>query len=110
MPPHSTWHEWNMNADDIPMTWFTSYVNLAMSHLALCRISVSKYSSGLACMQANSNLEKISTSHYWVLYTQNANENMTIMIPIAYLNENFMDCNENLAWGKQEPLIPPHVF
>ena len=32
------------------------------------------------------------------------------MIPIAYLNENFMDCNENLAWGKQEPLIHPYVF
>ena len=27
------------------------------------------------------------------------------MILIAYLNENFTDCNENLAWGKQEPLV-----
>ena len=32
------------------------------------------------------------------------------MIPIAYLNENFMDCNENLTWGKQEPLIHPYMF
>ena len=35
---------------------------------------------------------------------------MPNMIPIAYLNENFMDCNENLAWGNQEPLAHPYVF
>ena len=29
------------------------------------------------------------------------------MILIAYLNENLPDCNENLAWGKQEPLFNP---
>ena len=32
------------------------------------------------------------------------------MIPMAYLNENFMDCDENLAWGKQEPLIHSYMF
>ena len=32
------------------------------------------------------------------------------MIPIADLNENLTYCNENLAWGKQEPLIHPYVF
>ena len=32
------------------------------------------------------------------------------MIPIAYLNENVTNCNEKLAWGKQEPLIHPYVF
>ena len=31
-------------------------------------------------------------------------------VPIAYLNENLRYCNENLPWGKQEPLIPPYVF
>ena len=25
------------------------------------------------------------------------------MFPIVYLNENLRYCNENLAWGKQEP-------
>ena len=36
---------------------------------------------------------------------------MPNMIPIVYLNENLMDCNvENLAWGKQEPLIPSYMF
>ena len=35
---------------------------------------------------------------------------MPNMITIAYLNENLMDCNENLAWGKQEPLIHSYVF
>ena len=31
------------------------------------------------------------------------------MILITYLNENFTDCNENLAWGKQEPLIQSYT-
>ena len=67
---------------------------------ALCKNSVSKLLSGLACMQADTNLAKITTSYFWVLNTQNANDNMPNMILIAYLNENFTYCNENLAWGK----------
>ena len=35
---------------------------------------------------------------------------MPNMIPVAYLNEDFMDCNEILAWGKQEPLVHPYMF
>ena len=61
-------------------------------------------------MQADLNLVKITTSQYWVLNTQNANQNMHNLIPIAYLNENFINCNENLAWGKQEPVIQSYVF
>ena len=38
------------------------------------------------------------------------NENMPNMIPIAYVNAMLMDCNENLAWGKQEHLIHPYMF
>ena len=34
----------------------------------------------------------------------------TTTCPVAYLNEIFMDCNENLTWGKQEPLIHPYMF
>ena len=104
------------------MMWFALFVNLVTSCLAcmtcmplhgacaLNKQGMSKYLSGLACTQADLNLEKITTSHFWVLNAQSANENMPNMIPIAYLNENFMDCNENLAWGKQEPLIHPYVF
>ena len=73
----------------------------------LCKNSVSKYLSGLACMQASLNLEKITASYSWVLNTQN---DMPNMIPIAYLNENFTDCSENMAWGKQEPLFHPCMF
>ena len=58
----------------------------------------------------NSNLEEITSSHLWVLNTQNANENMANMIPMAYLNENLMDCNEDWAWGKKEPLVRPYMF
>ena len=89
------------------MMWITLFANLVMSSLACMHgaCALNKYAasmdpSGLACMQANTNLEKITASHFWVLNAQNANKNMPIMIPIAYLNENFMDCNENMAWGK----------
>ena len=77
---------------------------------ALNKYGMSKYLSGLPCMQADSNSGKITASHSWVLNTKNANKNMPNMIPIAYLNENFMDYNENLAWGKQVPLIHSYMF
>ena len=64
----------------------------------------------LVCTQADLNLVKLTASHFWVLNNQNANENMPNMIPIAHLNGNLMDCNENLAWGEQEPLIHSHMF
>ena len=118
----STWHEWNMNAGDIMVTWFTSYVNHVTSHWAclLCtrmhgtraiiKMDASKYSNGLTSMPANSNLGKLTASHFKALITQNANENMPDMFPIVYLNENLRYCNENLAWGKREPLVHPYVF
>ena len=122
MQPYSSWHEWNANSNDVMMTGFASFVNLGMSCLAyamhtdmhgacaLHRYGTSKYQSGLACTQADLNLEKITASHVWVLTAPNARKNMPNMIPIAYLNKNFMDCNENLAWSKQEPLIHPYMF
>ena len=60
-------------------------------------------------MQADLNLVKITTSQLWVLSTQNATQNMPNLIPIAYLNEKFTDCNENLAWGKQESLVQSYT-
>ena len=54
-----------------------------------------KYSNGLMGMPANSNLRKLTASHFKVLITQNANENMPNMFPIVYLNENLRYCNEN---------------
>ena len=53
-------------------------------------------------MQADMNLVKITTSYSQVLNTQNANMKMPNMILIAYLNETFTNCNENLGWGKSE--------
>ena len=85
MPCHliATWHEWNTNADDVMMTWFALFKNLVTSCLAcmscmhmhgvhaLIKNGVPKYLSGLACTQANSNLGKLTTSHFWILDTQN---------------------------------------
>ena len=78
--PHliPTWHKWNVNTDDDNMilrfanpsdvtsgmrnmhghTWHTRSKN---------KIGVSKYSSDLACAQADLNLVKITASHFPVL-------------------------------------------
>ena len=102
-----TWHEWNVNAGDVMVTWFASYANLVMPHWActLCahmhgacaiiKMGMLKYLNELAGMLANSNLEKLTATHFQVLITQNGNENMPNMYPIVYLNENLRYCNEN---------------
>ena len=77
---------------------------------ALIKMGMLKYSNGLMGMPADSNLWNLTTSHYYDLIMKNANKNMPNMVPILYLNENLRYCNENLAWGKQEPLIHPYVF
>ena len=70
-----TWHEWNMNDNDVMMMWLTSYTNPSDVHVhmhdthALCKNSTSKYMSGLACMQANVNIEKTMASHFQELKT-----------------------------------------
>ena len=117
-----TWHEWNANTGDVMVTWFTSYANLVTSQWAcasctwmhgICAIIImgaSKYSNSLMGMPADLNLTKLTASHFNVLITQNANENMPNMFSIVYINENLRYCNENLAWGKREPLVHPYVF
>ena len=69
-----------------------------------------KYSNGLTGTPADLNLRKLTASHFHALITQNTNKNMPNMFSIVYLNENLRYCNENLAWGKREPLIHPYVF
>ena len=109
MPCHliPTWHEWNMNAGDVMVTWFASYANLVTSHwacvsrvrvygaCAIIKMGASNYLNGLTGSPADSNLGKMTASHFKVLITQNANENMPDMFPIVYLNENLRYCNEN---------------
>ena len=102
-----TWHEWNANAGDVMVTWFTHDVNLVTSRWAcalhasvhgaraIIKMGACKYSNSLMGMPADSNLGKITASHFKVLITQNANENMPDMFPIVYLNENLRYCNEN---------------
>ena len=62
---------------------------------AIIEMGSSRYSNGLAGMPADSNLMKLTTSHFNALNTQNANENMPNMFPLVYLNENLRYCNEN---------------
>ena len=53
----------------IMMTWFALHVNIVVSHLACTSCACmhgayALYLSGLACMQADLNLEKITASHF----------------------------------------------
>ena len=71
-----TWHEWNANTGDVMVTWFTSYAKLVTSHWpcvlcmhlhgtnALNKIGMPKYVSGLAFMQADWKLGKLTTTHF----------------------------------------------
>ena len=111
-----TWHEWNANAGDViyanvvTSRWAcTSCVHMNGAR-AIIKMGTSKYSNGLTGMPADLNLGKLTASHFNALMTQNANKNMPNMFPIVYLNENLRYCNENLAWGKQKPLVHPYVF
>ena len=103
------WPEWNTNTGDIMVTWFANLVTSCWAcalhvHVhgtcAIIEMGASKYSNGLTGMPADSNLTKLTASHFKALITQNANENMPNMFPIVYLSENLRYCNENLAWGK----------
>ena len=107
----------------IMMTWLALYVNLVTSHLAcamcthmhgtcaLCRNSMSKYLSGLVCPQAHSKHRENNRFTFLGTKYPKCNENMPKnMLPITCLNKNSMDCNDNLAWSKQEPLVHPYVF
>ena len=105
------WHEWNVNTGDVMVTWFTYDANLVTSRWAcvcarvhgahaIIKMGASRYSNGLTGTPADSNLGKLTASHFKVLITQKANENMPNMFPLVYLNENLRYCNENLAWGK----------
>ena len=59
---------------------------------SLFKIRAYKQSSRPACMQADLKLAKITTSHFQVLNTPNANGNRPNLILIASLTENFTDC------------------
>ena len=103
----STWHEWNANLCDITVTCFASYANLVMSRWAcasctcmhgthaIIKMGASKYLNGMMGMPANSNLMKLTATHFNAPITQNANNNMPNMFPLVYLNENLRYCNEN---------------
>ena len=90
------------------MMWFALYVNLVTSCLA-CVLhahvhgahapkiyGMSKYPSDLACMQMQTdlNLGKITAFIFSGTKCPKCKQDM---IPILYLNENFMDCDTILT-------------
>ena len=101
-----------MQMQVVMVMWVASNANLVtsqwacMSHMcvhgtcAIITMGMLNYLNSLMGMPADSNLKKLTTSHFNVQITQNANENMPNMFPILYLNENLRYCDENLAWGK----------
>ena len=117
-----TRHEWNANHGDVMVTWFAHDANLVTSRWACASrtrehgarainlMGAFKYPNGLTGTPVDRSLGKITSPHFKVLITQNANENMPDMFLIVYLNENLRYCNENRARGKREPFVHPYVF
>ena len=62
---------------------------------AVIRMGTSKYLNGMTGTPADTNLTKLTASHFKALITQNANENMSSMFPIVYLNENLRYFDKN---------------
>ena len=56
--------------------------------------------------QAEQYLLKITTSHFSILNTKIANQNVLKRILIAMLNENKADSNENFRICAEEPVAP----
>ena len=57
-------------------------------------------------MQAERYLSKITASHFCTLNTDFPNWNVLKRIPIAMLNKNKADCNENFRICAEEPVAP----
>ena len=57
-------------------------------------------------MQAKRYLSKLTTSHFSTLNTDFANQNVLKRIPIAMLNENKADWDENFRICAEEPVAP----
>ena len=57
-------------------------------------------------VQAERYLSKLTASHFSTLNTDFANQNVLKRIPIAMLNENKADCNENFRICAEEPIAP----
>ena len=72
----STWHEWNVNAGDVmedvnlvTSCWAcASHVRMHGAH-AIVKMGASKYLNGLMDMPADSNLGKLTASHFKALIT-----------------------------------------
>ena len=56
--------------------------------------------------QAKQYLSKLTTSHFNTLNTDFASLNVLKRIPIAMLNENKANCNENFRMCAEEPVAP----
>ena len=57
-------------------------------------------------VQAKRYLSELTTSHFSTLNVDFANQNLLKRIPIAMLNENKADWNENFRICAEEPVAP----
>ena len=61
-------------------------------------------------MQAEPYLSKLTASHFGILDTRFANQNMLERILIAMHNENKTDCDENFRICAEEPIGPLYIW
>ena len=61
---------------------------------------------GMLFTQAKRHLRKLTASYFTTLNVDFANQNVLERIPIAMLNENKADRNENFRMCEEEPVAP----
>ena len=76
------------------VTW-SKVLQVLRTRGSIIKMGASKYSNSMTGMPADSNLGKLTAPHIKTLITQNANDTMSNMFPLVYLNENLRYCNEN---------------
>ena len=74
---------WGCGANLVMSRWACVLCVCVHGAHAIIEMGASKYLNSLMGMPADSNLRKLTTSHFNVLISQNANKNMPNMFPLC---------------------------
>ena len=100
-PHHAVWYR---TCDDIMRT--SPGACMQASQPPYVYVACQELLMDVPFTQAEQYLSKLTASHFSTLNTDFANQNMLKRIPIAMLNENKADCNENFRICAEEPVAP----
>ena len=95
---------WYRTCDDVMCTLCSA--RMQASWLPYVYVACQELLMEVLFMQAKLYLSKLTASHFTTLNTDFANWNVLKRIPIAMLNENKADCNENFRICAEKPVAP----